>query len=153
MLSVDTLHILPGFMTAEQQSEHRAVLMSEWSSWGSSQAAQMGFDGRVARWTLPRVRSGPLSRLYCPVQTIWGLISGGGEEGGSLCPCSVWSGVGEGGLTRYQHGSTSGNSALIHWLNQSRANMRASSRVQARDVWFHGTGDMVWVEGTTTHSQ
>lgn len=117
-----------------QQSEHTAVLMSEWSSWGSRQAAQMGFDGRVAGWTLPRVRCRPLSHLYCPVQTTWGLITGSEGEQGSLCPCSI---------TRYHHGSTNGNYSLIHWFNQSWANMRASSRVKARDVWFLDTDDGV----------
>ena len=51
--------------------------------------------------------------------------------GGSLCPCSI---KGEGGLTRYQHEGTNGNSPLIHWLNQSQANMSASSRVTAVSV-------------------
>lgn len=128
---VDTVHILTGFYDS-QQSEHRPVLMCEWSSWGSRQAAQMGFDGRVARWTLPWVRRRPLSRLYCPAQTTQGLITGSEEEGGGHYVPEV---LGGGVSLSTCHGSTNGNSALIHWSNQSQANMNASSGEKARDVW------------------
>lgn len=128
-----------------RHSEHRAVLMFERSSWGSRQVAQMGFDGRVAGWTVPRVRRRPLSCLYCPVQTPWGLITGGGgvREGEAVSLCHCGTGKDRGVFSSYQCEGTSGNSPLIHWLNQSRANMRASSRVKARHVWFHHTDSMV----------
>lgn len=117
--------------------------MLKWSSWGSRQAAQMGFDGRVAGWALPRVTHRPLSSLYCLVQTLWRLITGSGEGVGSLCPFSISGGLGGMGLSRYQLGGINENSALIHWLNQWQVNTISSPRVKARYVWFHETDDMV----------
>lgn len=91
-------------------------------------------------FTAPRKQPGALS------------LAAGRKGGRSLYPCSIRRGGG--GLTRYQHGSTNGNSALIHWLNQSRANTRASSRVKARDVWSHDTDDTVSsAKVTAAHGQ
>lgn len=103
----ERVHIVTAFMTAE------------WTL--SSVSSQLALMVELQVEPPPQ----PLSGLYCLVQTTRGLITGGG---GSLCPCSI---KGEGGLTRYQHEGTNGNSPLIHRLNQSQANMGASSRVKA----------------------
>lgn len=81
----------------------------------------VGSDGGAAGWTPPTA-------------FIWSLLPRANNpgayhwRGGSLCPCSI---KGEGGLTRYQHEGTNGNSPLIHRFNRSQANMGASSRVKA----------------------
>lgn len=107
---------------------HRAVLMFERSSCGSRQVAQMGFDGRVPGLTLLWVRRGPLSHLYCPVQTPWGLTSDREDKTKGHFIIAVKE------ISKYQREDACGNSDLIHWLNQSGANMRLPS--EYKKEWF-----------------
>lgn len=95
----------------------------------------------------------PSCRLNTPTGETRALISSLLPHANNLGPYR-WQREGRGGhfVLAVLGGSqdTNGNSALIHWLNQSGANMRASSRVKARDVWFHDTDDMVSSAKVTT---